>query len=76
MQKLQYGTFFPLLRDQLDNAEMLEFVLPPLVTLVALASPELYRASLQPVIKQVLSMTLPVQASLYHDTPRPGKSLP
>ena len=63
-QKLQYGTIFPLLRDQLEHPDMLELVLPPLVTLVSLASPDQYRASLQPVLKGVFNMALPVQARI------------
>ncbi len=52
-----------MLREQLQNQEMLVLVLPALLSLVEHCSEDDYRTLVQPEVKRVLTMTRPVQVS-------------
>jgi len=54
---------FPMLKEQLQNPDMLEFVLPSLMVLVEHSTPENYKNLLQPVFKHIFSMNQPVQVA-------------
>ncbi|ESO08192.1 hypothetical protein HELRODRAFT_190932 [Helobdella robusta] len=65
-KKLQYGTFFPFLKEQMLKPEMLTLVLPCVVVLIEHSTTADYHQVIMPELKKVFSTpNRPVQATVF-----------
>jgi len=61
LQKVLYSWVFPVLIDQMDNADVLPLILPSLIAIIETATADQYCKTIWPEFKRVFTMTRPVQ---------------
>ena len=63
LQKLLYGSVLPMMADQLDHVDSMEFVLPSFIALINRASVSDYQQYIKPHFKRVFRSTRSVQVN-------------